>query len=738
MDLRRFPHYLQHDLMDCGPTCLQIIAKYYGKSFKLSAIRDKSYIDKQGVSFENISIAAEEMGMDVLCVKLPFESFTESDHLPCIVHWNQNHFIVVYKINKDKIFVSDQASGRMQYSHKEFKRLWCLDKNLQSEYGVALFLEPTAFFYRYSQSQNKHSSLQYGLRYVLAQRFDLFLLAILLGIISLIHLIVPLLTQQIIDKGVVEKDFRIVSLLLIAQLVLYFGQLVAEFIRQIALRKLSNKVNLSILSQFLGRMILLPMRFFDRKKIGDILQRMQDHERIERLINSSSLNLLFAFVNFIVYGVILLNYSTVIFTIFLSFTLIYFSFATNFQKARAILDYKRFAFLSQNRTTFMQILSGIQEIKLHNCEQLKRLEWEREQEKINQLTLQTAKLQQWQESGSGLINEIKNVLITLTAAQAVITGDITLGMMMATQYIAGQLNVPIHDFMNFIRDWQDAKISVQRIDEVKTTPTEAEAFGITEQSGKYTNKFTLAENIVLNKISFQFNGPNSPKVLDGVDLEILAGKVTAVVGSSGSGKTTLLKILAKIYPPTAGMISVGGRDFSRVVPNDWRNTIGVVMQEGFIFNDSILGNICLRDKDITPEMVTEAVETANISELVKNLPQGLDTQIGADGHGLSTGQKQRLLIARAIYHNPNYLFLDEATGSLDANNERTIIENLQHFFKGRTVVIVAHRLSTVRHADKIVVMDKGKIVEEGNHENLIALRGMYYKLVKNQLELGQN
>lgn len=724
--------------MDCGPTCLQIIAKYYGKNFKLSAIRDKSYIDRQGVSFENISIAAESMGMDVLCVKLPFKSFVESEHLPCIVHWNQNHFIVVYKINHDKVFVSDPASGRIQYTHNEFKRLWCLDANLQSEYGVVLFLEPTADFYKYSESENKLSSIQYALRYMLAQRGDLFLLAILLVIISVIHLIVPLLTQQVIDRGIAGKDFKIISLLLIAQLVLYIGQIVAEFTRRIALRKLSSKVNLSILSQFLARMMLLPMIFFDRKKIGDILQRMQDHERIERLINSSSLNILFAFVNFIVYGVILLTYSRTIFAIFLSFTFFYFVFVTKFQKARAVLDYKRFAFLSQNRTTFVQILSGIQEIKLHNCEHLKRTEWERQQEKVNQLTLQTEKLQQWQESGSGLINEVKNVLITLTAAQSVITGDITLGMMMATQYIAGQLNVPIHDFMTFIRDWQDAKISVERIDEVKTTPTEAEVFGVPEQPDEHKEKLNFAEDIVLRNISFQYNGPNSPKVLDGVNLEILAGEVTAIVGSSGSGKTTLLKILAKIYPPTLGVMFIGGRDFSKLRPKNWRNAIGVVMQEGFIFNDSILGNIGLRNPDINPEMVAEAVETSNITELAKNLPQGLHTIIGADGQGLSSGQKQRLLIARAIYHNPSYLFLDEATGSLDANNERTIVENLSHFFKGKTVVIVAHRLSTVRHADKIVVMEKGKIVEEGNHEKLIGLRGNYYQLVKNQLELDQN
>jgi len=736
LNVQRFPHYQQPDSMDCGPTCMRIVAKHYGKDYSISTLREKCFINRDGVSFENISHAAESIGMDVLCVKLPLETLIESNHLPCIVHWKQNHFVVVYKINQTQVFVSDPANGRLRYTHNEFKRLWCGPAESNVQTGAVLFLEPTAVFYSY---QNNHNSwdYQYIFQYISAQRLDLFRLGILLAITSGIQLVLPFLTQQVVDKGIALKDISIIYLLLIGQLVLYIGQTVGEFGRRMMLVKLSNRINLTILSQFLAKLMLLPMSFFDRKKIGDIMQRMEDHHRIERLISSSTLNILFSSVNFVVFGFILFSYNTTIAALFAVFTLFYFVFVTRFQKMRSVLDYKRFAFLSQNRTSFIQIVNGMQEIKLNNCEDLKRWEWEKLQEKVNQLNVETSKLQQWQESGSGMINEIKNILITFTAATAVIHGNITLGMMMATQYIVGQLNVPIHDFINFIREWQDAKISMERINEVQTLPTESEVFHVSKQQVSDNDVlFSTPEKITFHNVSFQYDGPHSPKVLDGINLTLEAGKVTAIVGTSGSGKTTLLKLLSKIHPPTRGQIVLGEKDFHQISPGAWRNSIGVVMQEGYIFNDTIQRNIGLRSNDINHEHLIEAIERANISSLIEKLPQGLATTIGHEGTGLSTGQKQRLLIARAIYHQPAYLFLDEATSSLDATSERAIINQMTQFFKGKTVMIIAHRLSTVRHADKIVVLEHGKIIEEGSHEALVALRGSYFQLVKNQLELG--
>ena len=727
-----FPFYKQLDQMDCGPACLRMIAKHHGRSFLLPELRAKSYITREGVSMLGISDAAEAIGMRTLSVKLPFETLSNGTPLPCIVHWNQNHFAVVYKTRKGKIYVADPAVGLLTYSKEEFIKCWLSITSSGQAEGMALFLEPTPAFYQHKveDEKNVHNGFRYLFSYLKSYRKFIFQLAFWLLVGSGIQLAMPFLTQSVVDKGIHTRNVNFITMVLFGQLMLFTGQTVADFVRRRILLHLSTRINLSILSSFLAKLMQLPMDFFDSKKIGDILQRMDDHSRIERFISSSSLSVLFSFFNLIVFGVVLATYNLSIFTIFFVASAVYIGYVLLFLKIRKELDYKRFNVMSRNRGSIIQLINGMQEIKLNNCERSKRWEWENIQELIFKLNVDTIRLQQWQEGGSMFINELKNILITFMAATAVISGSMTLGMMMAAQYIIGQLNAPIHDFVGFIRDLQDARISLDRIGEVQLLENED-----TSPPG-LENTLEVRGSIIAKNLSFQYEGPNSPKALDGLEITIETGKVTAIVGASGSGKTTLLKLLLKFYPPTTGRLTLGGVDFKDISAKDWRGQCGVVMQEGFIFSDTIARNIGISDEKTDNAKLKYAATVANIHEFIETLPLGYQAKIGPDGMGISAGQRQRILIARAVYKNPAYLFFDEATSALDANNEKVIMENLDEFFEGKTVIVIAHRLSTVKNADKVLVLEKGKVVETGTHAQLAAAKGKYYKLVKNQLELG--
>lgn len=730
-----FPHYLQADDMDCGPTCLRMIAKFYGKNYSLQTLRKNCHISRNGVSMLGISDAAEQLGFRTSGVKIPWEKMRDEIPLPCIAHWEQDHFVVVYDIKrkkngKDLIYVSDPAQMRLVYTKDEFLRYWYSTEVKNEKVGTALLLEPTPKFYLEDDEKQPGLRLNYLLQYL--RPYRKFIVQLFLAMItgSIVSLIFPFITQSVVDFGINNSNLNFIVAALVAQVVLTLGQTANGLIQGWLSLHITTRISVAFISDYLNKLMRLPISFFDTKKLGDIMQRIGDNDRIQSFLTGTLISIIFAVFTFIIYTVIMAHYHAHILLIFLSGSILYALWVTVFLKQRRRLDFKHFKQAADNQNIIVQLISGMQEIKLNNCEKQKRWEWERIQAKLYKISIKSMTLGQTQMIGGLFIDQTKNVIVSFLAAKAVIDGDMTLGMMMAMQYILGQLNVPISQFIGFIQDAQDAKISTERLNEINDMEDEEP---IKEDK---IQDIPAHKDIVLKDVMFQYNGPHSEKVLDGINLTIQADKVTAIVGISGSGKSTLLKLLLGFYKPVEGEITLNDIPLNRYSDSKWRRNCGVVMQEGFIFSDSIEYNIGIIDEIPNREKVQEAVKTANIEPYIARLPLGYDTMIGAEGQGISTGQKQRLLIARAVYKNPAYLFFDEATNSLDANNERVIMENMNHFFKNRTVVIVAHRLSTVKKADNIVVLDKGKIVEQGNHAELAARKGAYYNLVKDQLELG--
>lgn len=732
--MKKFPHYTQLDAMDCGPTCLRMVAKYYGKNYSLETLRERSYITREGISLLGTSEAAESIGFRTMGVKITFEQLVNEAPLPCIAHWKQEHFVVVYKITKNKngytIYLADPAEGLVKLTEQEFKKAWLSTKEEGEEKGVCLLLETTPDFYAEEGEKQKKASFRFLFKYL--RPYKKFLTQLFLGLLagSLLQLIFPFLTQSIVDYGISNRDIGFVYLVLIAQLMLFAGRTAVEFIRGWILLHISTRINISLISDFLIKLMKLPIRFFDIKMIGDLMQRIGDHTRIQNFLTSTSLSILFSVFNLVIFGAILAFYNLKIFLVFLFGSALYALWIIVFMKKRKELDYKRFTQLSSNQSNVIQLITGMQEIKLNNCEKQKRWEWERIQAALFKVNVKSLSLNQYQQAGSVFINEVKNIFISFIAAAAVINGQMTLGMMLAVQYIIGQLNSPVEQMISFMQSAQDAKISLERLGEIHDKEEE-----------ENPDDMKLAElpekkSIGITDLSFQYEGPHSEMVLENLNLAIPENKITAIVGTSGSGKTTLIKLLLGFYDPLKGEIEVGGSQLQNFSQRMWRGKCGVVMQDGFIFSDTIAKNIAVSDEIIDKEKMLDAVKVANIQEFIESLPLGYNTKIGSDGHGLSQGQKQRVLIARAVYKNPEFIFLDEATNALDANNERKIMEKLDEFFKGKTVVIVAHRLSTVKNADQIVVLEKGKIMELGTHDELSRKKGAYYELVKNQLELG--
>ena len=729
--MKKFPFYTQPDAMDCGPTCLRMIAKFYGRTISLQKLRAISETTREGSNLKNIADAAENIGFRSLGVKIDFEKLLEDAPLPCIVFWQQQHFVVVYKITKKQVFVADPAHGLIQYSHAEFIENW-IGKNADriTEEGIALLLEPTPKLKHKEEDDNVESSRGFSFLFKYLFRYKKFLVQLIIGLLagSLLQLIFPFLTQSVVDIGIQNQDINFVYLILIAQLFLFIGQTSIELIRSWILLHLSTRINISLISDFFIKLMSLPIAFFDVKMTGDIMQRINDHQRIENLLTSTSLNTLFSMFNLVIFGGVLAWYDWKIFGIFMTGSVLYFVWVTLFLKRRKDLDYKRFSQLSDEQSKVMELVNGMQEIKLHNAEKQKRWSWEYLQARLFKISMKSHALEQTQTIGSRFINESKNILISAFSAKLVIDGDITLGMMMAISYIIGQLNSPIQQLISLVYSVQDAKIALERLSEIHNKEDE-------EKVGE--EKVTdIPENpsFEIKDLHFRYTGSNE-EVLKGINMHIPANKVTAIVGSSGSGKTTLMKMLLKFYEPIHGEIKVGNLNLSNISQKVWRDKSGTVMQEGYIFNDTIANNIAIGEDVIDKDKLRNAVKTANIQEYIEQLPLGYSTKIGQDGIGMSTGQKQRLLIARAVYKNPEFIFFDEATSALDANNEKIIMENLNTFFKDRTAVVIAHRLSTVKNADQIVVLEFGEIVENGTHKELVALKGRYYELVKNQLEL---
>ncbi|HRC81843.1 MAG TPA: peptidase domain-containing ABC transporter [Sedimentibacter sp.] len=731
-----FPLHIQHDAMDCGPVSLQMIAKYYGKNFSLDKLRQLTYTVKDGVSLFAISEAAEQIGFKTVGGKLTFAKLEKEALLPCIVHWNQEHFVVVYKIKsknffrkKSIIYVADPAHGKVKYTEQEFNEHWISTKSDDEEKGIVLLMEPTQAFYKQESDKTNTKSLKFLFSYFLKYKkfFGQLIIGLLLG--SLFQLIFPFLTQAIVDTGITNKNIGFIYLVLLAQMVLIISQMSVEFIRRWILLHISTRINISLISDFFIKLMKLPMSYFDTKLTGDILQRIDDHERIESFLTSRSLDIIFSFFTLIIFGIVLWIYSLKIFLIFFVGSLLYTIWIFFFLKKRRELDFKYFETRAKNQSKTYQLIQGMQEIKLQNSEKRKRWEWEDIQADLFKINISALKLEQTQETGNIFINESKNIIITIVAALAVVNNEMTLGMMLATQYIIGQLTMPIEQMVRFIHDLQDTKISLERINEIHQKDDE-------NKGKEFQNQKLDSTEIIIKELTFQYEGPHSKKVLNNINLTIQQGKVTAIVGASGSGKTTLIKLLLQYYNPVKGIIKVGNKNLQQFNSTWWRNQCGAVMQDGFIFSESIAKNIAQSDDDIDIEKLKIASQIANIHDFVMELPLKYNTVIGNEGQNLSQGQKQRILIARAVYKNPNFLFFDEATNALDANNEKAIVENLQEFYKGKTVIVVAHRLSTVKNADQIVVLDDGKIAEIGNHEELTRKKGAYYQLVKNQLELG--
>lgn len=726
-----FPVYKQLDTMDCGPTCLRMVARYYGKTYSLQTLRERSFLTRLGVSLLGISDAAESIGMRTLGARLTFDQLAKEVPLPCIVHWKQDHFIIVYKIKKDQVFAADPGHGLITYTRQEFLTHWLSTKREGEERGVALLLEPTPDFYTRDDEQLDKSGLTFLFSYL--RPYSRYIVQLFLGMAlgSLLQLIFPFLTQSLVDFGINHHNLDFIYLVLIAQLVLSLSRMSVNFIRGWILLHLSTRINIALISDFLIKLMRLPVSFFDAKMIGDLKQRIEDHHRIETFLTSSSLNILFSLVNLLVFGLVLAFYNLRILGIFATGSALYITWISLFLKKRRDLDFKRFNQLSENQSTIIQLITGMQEIKLNTCETRKRWEWENIQARLFHVSVKGLSLRQYQSVGAFSIHESQNILITFLAAKAVMDGSMTLGMMLAVQYILGQLNGPIEQMIEFLHTAQDAKISLERLGEIHQQQDEE-----SPQQSKIS-LLPARKDLVVSNLAFHYAGPHSERVLDEIDLHIPAGKVTAIVGTSGSGKTTLLKLLLGFYPPTQGKICIGDTNLKHVSERFWRSQCGVVMQDGFIFSDTIANNIAVSSEVVDTEKLLYAARVANIQEFIESLPLSYHTKIGNDGHGLSQGQKQRILIARAVYKDPEYLFFDEATNALDANNERVIMRNLEHFFKGRTVVVVAHRLSTVKHADQIVMLEHGRLIETGSHQDLARLQGAYYHLVKNQLELGE-
>lgn len=751
--MKKFPFYQQADSKDCGPTCLKIIARHYGKTLSIQTLRALSETTREGSSLLNVSDAAEELGFRTLGVKLSLEKLEEVP-LPCILHWNGNHYVVLYDLKKLKkrkkqddgylIKISDPAYGLIEYNKEDFLKSWIGNNADESTgEGIALLTEPTPRFHQneFDKEPQKGFGFLFLFKYVLPYKNFVFQLFIGLLAGSILQLVFPFLTQSIVDVGIQNQNIHFIYLVLFAQLFLFFGKTALDAIRGWILLHLSSRISISLISDFFIKLMNLPISFFDVRMTGDIMQRINDHHRIERLLTTSSLSVLFSLVNMLIMGAVLAYYNLKIFAVFFIGSFFYFLWVALFLKRREVLDYKRFSEVSQEQSKVIELINGMQEIKLHNAEKQKRWGWEYIQARLFRVSMKGLILEQTQNIGSNFINELKNIIIIFLSAKLVIDGQITLGMMMAISTIVGGLNGPISQLIDFIREAQDAKISLRRLAEIHEKEDEV------QHDTEKDLDIPKDADIVIKDVTFRYIG-SDVNVLENLNLVIPSNKITAIVGSSGSGKTTLMKLLLKFYEPNSGQISLEKSsnegsftdkrsiELKNIAQKTWRNHLGTVMQEGYIFSDTIANNIAIGVDVIDKERLQYATDVANIKDFIEEYPLRYNTKIGMEGIGMSTGQKQRLLISRAVYKNPEILFFDEATSALDANNEKKIMAKLNLFFKDKTVVVIAHRLSTVMNADQIVVLEKGKIVEIGNHQELVAAKGNYYELVKNQLQLG--
>lgn len=727
---KKFKHYKQPNTMDCGATCLRMIAKHYGVHISLERLNKIVETTREGINFEMLSHAADTIGFRTIGLQIDAVTLFGDAPLPCVVTWNHNHFVIVYKIKKDKVYIADPALDLLTYTKKQFIQNWIGNRATEmTKDGLVMLFEPTPKLYNTNYEEPIKQDFKHIFKYLTIHKKFLFQLVI--GVIagSVLNLVFPFLTQSIVDIGIRNHDLNYIYLILLAQIFLFLGKVSIDILRGWILLHLSTRINISLVSDFFIKLMNLPISYFDTKVTGDILERVGDHKRIENLLTNSPLSIFLAFVNIVVFGIVLGLYSFKILSIYTIGSIFYFAWIYVFIKKRRIIDMRQFKLIGEEKTKIIELINGMQEIKLLNAEKEKRWGWEFIKVRLFKLEIKKLSLEQLLNIGSLVINELKNIIIIYIASKLVIQGDITLGMMLSIMYIIGQLNGPLKEILKISYSVQDAKISIERLNEIHKLNSEY------EEKESSAELFDTGGDINIHNLSFSYPG-RTINVLKSINLTIPANKTTAIVGSSGSGKTTLIKLLLKFYDPKDGYISLHNLNLKNVSQKRWRKNLSVVMQEGYIFNDSIAHNITLGQGSIDKKRLLQAVEVANIKEFIEKLPQTYNTKIGNDGVGISGGEKQRILIARAVYKNPTLMFFDEATSALDANNEKKITENLNIFFKNKTVVIIAHRLSTVKNADQIVVLENGEVVEIGNHDDLSKTKGKYYSLVKNQLELG--
>lgn len=729
MILKRFPHEYQMDAKDCGPASLKIIAKYYGRYYSLQYLRDLCGITREGVSFLDISYAAEKIGLRTVSVKASLDDLVYKIMLPCIIHWDNDHFIVVYKTTKTKIYVSDPAKGLIAYTHEKFREKWY---KKDEGYGVVMALEPMANFKQIEANERieKFKSFENLLSYFTPYKKAFGILFFIMLIATGLQAILPFISKSVIDIGIYTRDVSFIHLMLIGNIVLLLSITLSNVLRDWVLLHVSTRVNISLISDYLIKLMKLPVTFFENKLVGDILQRANDHERIRSFVMNNSLGMVFSAITFLVFSVILLIYNSTIFFIFIAGSFLYVVWILTFLSIRKKLDWEYFELNAKNQSYWVETIENVQEIKINNYEDIKRWKWEAIQARMYKLSLKVLKVNNTQSLGAQFINSMQNIAVTFFCAVAVINGEITFGVMISTQFIIGMLNGPVAQLVGFIQSAQYAKISFMRINEIHQLQDEDDMTSVV------SNNFELPINksLVVKNLSFQYS-PNAPLVLKNIFLMIPEGKVTAIVGDSGCGKSTLLKLLLRLYMPSYGEICIGDMNINNVSLRQWRAKCGCVMQDGKLFNDTIQNNIVLNDETIDYKALQQAVEIANIAYEIEAMPQGYQTMIGEMGRGLSGGQRQRLLIARALYKQPDYLFLDEATNALDTINEQKIVSALNNVFKDRTVIVVAHRLSTIRKADQIIVLKSGMVAEVGNHETLMEDKKYYYKLIQSQYEL---
>ncbi|MDM8209096.1 peptidase domain-containing ABC transporter [Bacteroides gallinaceum] len=724
MRWKRFPVEYQMDSQDCGPASLKIIAKYFGRYYSLQYLRDRCGITKEGVSLLDISTGAESIGLRTLAIKCTLNDVVSKVPLPAIVFWNENHFVVVYNADKKYIWISDPAKGRVKYTHEEFRKGWYPKGE---ENGVLLAVEPTVDFQKSEAEKTQRKSTFSGiLRYFFPYKKQFGLVLGIMLVVTLLQAVLPFISKAVIDVGIKTSDVNFIHMVLFGNICILASVMAFNVLRDWVLLHITSRVNIALISDYLIKLMKLPVTFFENKLLGDILQRAQDHERIRSFIMNNSLALIFSSLTFVIFAIILLVYNTNIFYIFLAGSVCYIVWVLLFLSIRKKLDWEYFELLSKNQSYWVETVSAIQDIKIFNYEKYRRWKWEEIQARLYHVNKKVLTVTNAQNLGAQFIEGMKNMAIVFYCAVAVINGEITFGVMISTQFILGMLNGPLIQFINFVVSAQYAKISFLRINEIRELEDEEELLSIGS-----TTVMPEKKDITLENVFFQYT-PNGFMVLRNVFLRIPEKKVTAIVGGSGSGKSTLLKLLVRLYKPTHGEIKMGGMNVTAINLRQWRDLCGVVMQDGKIFSDTILNNIVLDDDHIDYERLREVCRTAQLEEEINNMPKGFETMIGETGRGLSGGQKQRLLIARALYQDPEFLFLDEATNSLDVMNERKIVEALNNAFKQRTVVVIAHRLSTIQHADQIVVLNQGYIAEIGNHQTLMEKKGLYYQLVATQ------